>query len=116
MSQNDYPDVTCKECGVTHKAKYVEEVKNRMLKESLCFKCLHWTRWMENASDPNVVRVNHKHYYIGDEMARGMRGFGGSEWNIVFHDGRKITSTNLWFQGDIPKHFTDRLPDNAKFE
>lgn len=65
----------------------------------------------------DVVRVNGTHYLIGDENAdpRGFRGFGGTRFYIRFNDGRLVQSTNLWCQGEIPKAYRDRLPDNAAF-
>jgi hypothetical protein len=57
--------------------------------------------------------VDHKWYTIGNERdTGGFRGFGGSKFtfdkNLTI-----IDSTNVWFGGDIPKHFWDRIPNNA---
>jgi hypothetical protein len=82
----------------------------------LCFTCLFWTEKLEYKNDPRIVRVDGTQYVIGDEDApRAFRGFGGARFNIDFHDGRKVTSTNLWCNGDIPEHFRAELPDNAVF-
>jgi hypothetical protein len=85
---------------------------------------LHHTRefWAEKR-DPDIrdslrtVRVNGTHFRIGpeDKDARGMRGFGGAKFIIMFHDGRRVVSTNLWCQGTIPKPLRGELPDNAEF-
>lgn len=83
----------------------------------LCFDCDHWTRLFEKyAGGDAVVRVDGVHYVMGDEDAgRAMRGFGGRAFLIAFHNGRRVWSTNMWCQGDIPDHWRDRLPDNAAF-
>jgi hypothetical protein len=43
------------------------------------------------------------------------KGFGGRKFIILFEDGRKVITTNLWSQGEIPKSFREDLPNNAKF-
>lgn len=53
------------------------------------------------------------HYWIGDENVECCRGFGGDKFVIRFKDGKEVTTTNLWYQGAIPKHFQKILPDNA---
>ncbi len=63
-----------------------------------------------------VARVNGTHYIVGDEDApQSFRGFGGSLFLIQFDDGRRVATTNLWCQGEIPPALRDKLPDNAKF-
>jgi hypothetical protein len=66
--------------------------------------------------NPRTARIDGVHYMVGDEKAGPfMRGFGGSKFHITFNDGRQVTTTNLWCQGDIPKALRDKLPDNAVF-
>lgn len=77
-----------------------------------------WDSKLAIKDDARTVRVDGEHYWIGDENApkyAGSRGFGGSRFVIVFHDGRRVVSTNLWTQGVIPPSYRDRLPDNARF-
>jgi hypothetical protein len=89
------------------------------LKESgLCVLCDRWVAFSLATEHPNVVRANGHHYVIeadGSDNLFGMRGFGGEEFTIRFHDGRVVKTTNLWAQGVIPERFRERLPDNAEF-
>ena len=67
-----------------------------------------------------TVRINGKHYVIGSEDSTSMiRGFGGSKFKIKFidgpHAGVELTSTNVWYQGEIDEEFLAELPDNAVF-
>lgn len=105
---------TCRECGQPGDAHdYMSE--ERLLAEKLCFKCNHWVGLLEVADKPTTVRVNGQHYQIGPANAR-FPGFAGRKFNIVFDDGRKEATNNLWHQGEIPAHFRARMPDNAEFE
>lgn len=86
--------------------------------ESLNFTKKFWKEKM----DPSIrdakrtVRVDGTHYQVGDEAAPAvLRGFGGVLWLIEFNDGRRVASTNLWCQGNIPSALRTELPDNARF-
>jgi hypothetical protein len=66
-----------------------------------------------------VVRINGSHWVIGPVSGGGMRGYGGHKFVIEFiegpHKGEIITTTNLWYQGEINPKFINQLPDNAKW-
>lgn len=70
--------------------------------------------WQEKIS-LNGVRIEGNHYTVGDENAKGMRGFGGVKFRIKFNDGTVVTTTNLWHQGKIPTPLQNELPNNAIF-
>jgi hypothetical protein len=79
---------------------------------------LFWQRIVEQYGNPRHVVVKSTHYQIGPEdpiIRRSWRGFRGDRYNIKFHDGRTVISTNLWCQGTIPAQFREQLPDNAEF-
>lgn len=62
------------------------------------------------------VVVAHEHYMLGPDRPRdNFKGFGGRRWEIEFHDGRRVTTHDLWYQGVIPPKWRDRYPDNARF-
>ena len=94
----------CKECG--------NELDTGSVNKT-CFSCLFWLGKLIIKDQPYTVRADGNHYMIMAEKDTGMRGYGGHKWIITFKDGRVVTTTNLWHQGVIPKHFQDRLPDNA---
>lgn len=74
-----------------------------------------WADKVSVKDEPTTVRVEGHHYRIAPEAQRGMRGFDGAKWTIEFLDGRRVVSTNLWSNGDIPAALRELLPDNARF-
>lgn len=86
---------------------------------SLCFTCGFWKRYADDRYNPRHVRIKGVHYVIGDEDSKGFRGFGGQKFKIKFLDGRYkddriLTTTNLWYQGEIER-YKEMMPDNAEF-
>lgn len=82
---------------------------------NLCYTCSFWQARVYEKDDDRTVRINGVHYQIGIESAHGFRGFGGRQYKIKFPEGRIVTTTNLWTQGEIPEIWKDQLPDNAEF-
>lgn len=113
-----YPIVHCKECGEDHQAYYMDDVRDNMVAQQLCFSCLFWQEYVDRKDEPEIARINGEHYFVQplSPAAGGMRGYGGHPFTIHFTDGRPqpiVHTINLWHQGVIPAHFRDRLPDNA---
>jgi hypothetical protein len=110
------PDEPCKSCGSVFGTNFIEPVKTQLISRNICFTCMHWMEKIEIKDKPTTVRVNHMHYKIEpDDPKAYFKGFGGAEFKIRFHDGREVVTHNLWYQGEIPERFWDRLPDNAVF-
>ena len=112
-------DIKCRICGNTDSLERWVECDERrvMKKDGVCFQCAFWLNKIEIA-DENTVIVNGVRYTIGKENVKSpFKGFGGVDFNIEFFDGRKVTSHNLWCQGDIPERFRTypELQDNAIF-
>ncbi len=84
-----------------------------------CHSCTFWGEKLPIKDEPYVVRVDGRHYMIGDEPLPGdnrkFLGYGGAEFRIKFFDGRTAVTHNLWHQGTIPEFFRELLPDNAEF-
>jgi hypothetical protein len=106
----------CVECGDT--VGLAEEWRSdaaEIIAAGMCSTCFFWHQLL--AADDGIV-IRGRHYKDGGRR-RGAPshclGFGGTEYRIRMHDGREISSNNLWTQGDIPEHFRDRLQDNAEF-
>lgn len=116
---------TCHICGKTETpSRWCTSVRNRLVAFSICFTCDHWTQKIGIRSRPNVARIQGTHYTIAPEVEldragrpipKSFRGYGGAKFVIKFNDGRVVTTTNLWCQGDIPREFREVLPDNATF-
>ena len=83
-------------------------------------KCFHIKYWRDIVSEKDKhIIVNGKCYYDAGEVERpssySFLGCSGRRFWIQFKDGHKITTNNLWVQGEIPKEFREQLPDNAEF-
>ncbi|MFI0929674.1 hypothetical protein ACH4TP_37985 [Streptomyces sp. NPDC021012] len=103
--------------------------ENQCCADETCFDCRYWqekTEWADNGDrvpahisgdDLNLVaRIDGKHYMVGPmnhTRPAHWLGYGGTVFTFRFHDGREITSNDVWAQGDIPQRWRDRLPDNA---
>jgi hypothetical protein len=110
-----FPEYTCVECGAEGDAnRFLHNFAQSMFEKRLCFTCHHWVKLLELRDDPKTVRAKNHHYRIGSE-GDPFPGFAGTKFGVKFTDGRVITTTNLWHQGEIPERFRARLPDNAEF-
>lgn len=107
--------VRCQECGTRQTLRWDDEVNETLAAARRCFTCAYWEALVQRDADgdPNVVRAKGRHFVIGESTGVGPQGFGGRRFVIEFFDGRVTETSNLWQQGAIPAHFTDRLPDNA---
>ncbi len=108
-------DIFCRHCFQKINFSFGDTFNMKMLALDLCFGCLHWHEWEVLKNDPNVARIEGKHYFIGPEDSTEPRGMSGAKAIIKFDDGREVTTTNLWYQGLIPGIWRARLRDNAKF-
>jgi hypothetical protein len=104
--------VRCRECRKRHTLKWNGLVNSVLHKAKLCFDC-HF--WVEKIGMEGAVIVNHVHFHIGEEFEGvGFRGHGGRLFRVYFFTGHVQETSNLWCQGNVPEHFWDRLPDNAR--
>lgn len=113
------PAVSCKECGTVDTLRWDDSTNKRLVEWQVCFTCYHWLENMElDKAQPDIFAiVDAHHYVIGTEPSanapRYLLGFGGARKHFRFHDGREVISHNVWYQGKIPNHFRERMPDNA---
>ena len=79
----------------------------------------HWEELRAEKDSPSQARIKGKCYTIQPDAPKGtphyFLGFGGGRFDIQFHDGRKITTHNLWYRGEIPEELRAEMPDNAEF-
>lgn len=108
----------CSECGRVFSCNFCEPIKSEMEANGICHSCHFWRGYVATKHMKNHAIIGGCHYVIGNEKEPGetkWRGFGGRKSTILFNDGREVVTTNLWFQGEIPEHFLERLPNNAEF-
>ncbi len=107
----------CVECRDPEPGEYDGETQAQLVERGLCYFCNCMVNRMGKRG-PGSVIVNGYWYEIKPDRPNGQRDFaghGGAEFIIEFHDGRKVTTTNLWACGQIAAHFRERIPDNAVF-
>ncbi len=97
-------------CGQYFATHYHEN--ERMLEKNICFSCNFWD---EMCDKKDRIIANHTCYKNGGRKSQkdGSLGFGGAEWKIKMNDGTLVETNNLWHNGEIPKRFWDRMPDNT---
>lgn len=108
-------DQPCKECGKDISLYFIPEVVKTLQEYCLCHTCNFWREKEEIKNEARVVRIDGVHFSLGDEVNAPAfcKGHGGRKFVIQFNDGRVVTSTNLWCQGNIPESWRERLPNNA---
>jgi hypothetical protein len=113
------PLVACRECGtVEYRGVWVASAEAELVKRGACFRCNGWLARIEAIAngDTRFFQTNGIGYMVAAEDAKGTRGFDGTAYFVTRHGGTRQRTTNLWYQGEIPQRFRDRLPDNAELE
>ena len=109
----------CKICGKEiSENRYIND--KELQEHQMCFSCNFWRNMLEeDAKRPlhTYCMIDGTHYVIGPEDDKSQfRGFGGAKFQIIFDDGTKVITTNLWCQGEPDEHWKDKFPNNAHFE
>jgi hypothetical protein len=113
---DSYKNVTpynCCLCGEHEEAHYVGN--KRMVDAKLCFTCNFWDELTTQAS--KTIRIEGTHYMNGPNAKKPHKynGFAGRKFTIKMNSGEIIETCDLWYQGEIPTRFRDKMPDNATF-
>lgn len=104
----------CKICKKLAKTNYYGN--KRMVDKKLCFTCNFWDKYCESDKIKKSIRIDGVHYMLGDKKKPNKwNGFGGRKFKIKMNNGTIIDTCDLWYQGEIPSHFRDKLTDNAIF-
>lgn len=106
-------DKPCVCCGSLVSTNYVEDMKAQLIRKNMCFACNVWDERSRNIKKNNII-ANYTWYTLGDEDGTGpFRGFGGNQFQFLKNDDVLITSTNVWYGGEIPPRWRDKIPNNA---
>lgn len=101
--------------------------KRAMDEQGMCFGCAYWVALVKRL-EKNLrwCRINGKSLTASSALKPGqpavsqsrrgkLKGHGGREFCIKFHDGRLIRTDDLWLQGTIPDWLRETHPDNAVY-
>lgn len=89
-----------------------KEFNQRMFADDICsIDCFNRHFWQE-ALDDSAIIIDGNCYHAG-KNSDSTKGFDSRKSTILFNDGIRMTTNNLWHNGKIPKEFL--VPDNAKF-
>lgn len=118
----------CVECGKPISYRWLN--KADLLKHHECFQCNIWLDRIRGVK-PRVGRPQREvfvamwtqwgtteavpvFYGIGTATTPSSHnGFGGSWYDVDFLDGHHVRTCDLWFGGEVPERFRDRLPVTA---
>jgi hypothetical protein len=83
----------------------------------LCGTCAFWTARQRTLATPRSLVAKGCMYSIGNEDCKSsFRGFGGQAWLVRFNDGRLVYTSNLWYNGQVPALFADRIKDTGTLQ
>ena len=113
--------MNCKVCGdIVDSDNFMSDIAKNMETHQMCFHCNFWRDMLEkDAKRPSHTwcMIDGTHYVIEpDDPGSYFQGFGGAKFQIEFNDGHKVITHNLWCQGEPPKEWIDKFPNNARFE
>ena len=107
--------MVCEICGKEiEKSKY----SNGIICSSECFDEHFWLSVIREFIDmpETFAIIDGWCYRIEDEnVAECCKGFYGNKHIIKYNDGKTITTTNLWTNGEIPNKYRIVLKNNAEF-
>lgn len=84
-----------------------------LAKRQTCLNCAYWLDLIP--ASPEAIIIAGNYYTLGPEdEPENRKGFAGFSFTIERTDGGIVHTTNLNHCGQIPSHFKDRLPDNAR--
>ena len=109
----------CKDCGVEgYYTDYVGQEKSIIDSEGVCFSCAFWRVRVPGLKTPapTTAIIDHRLYTIGPRTEYSRHnGMAGRKFVIKFHDGRIVSTRDLWSSGEILEKYRAEIPDNAEF-
>lgn len=113
-------DKPCVECGGVITLNYFPPTPDELVKQCVCFSCNHWLEIEREKDNPRRLFVKGVSYWRKDyrnihDRDKHVLGFCGHEFKIKMNSGEEYMTNDLWCNGNIPKRFLNRLPDNGVF-
>lgn len=109
--------MSCRECGGNgYWTRYMPcAEKEKMEAYGICFPCAFWLVKIDEG--PHRTVIDGVLFHVGD-APQGTRfaGYAGRRFDIEYFDGQRVTTYDLWCQGEIPERYRDRLPNTANFQ
>lgn len=117
-----YYGYVCSECGAEATNSYMEPHGSRMLAARHCFYCDLAVEREERLSRDHdrMVVIGGRIYGPGNRTSGSFRGMAGRRFDIEFiapskHDGKRITTFDLWAGETLTEKQRERYPDTARF-
>lgn len=112
----------CPVCGKEHDKRYYSSSSSKyadLCNNYECYETVFWLDIINNYNNTKMFTINGAVYELGDNKGWD-KGYGGNKFVIRPNrfngdKSKDITTTDLWFRGDVPKKFKQQLPDNAVF-
>jgi hypothetical protein len=109
---------TCSICKVAYEPGSFDPnalLVKLMDERNICFRCAFWSDKIENPLPYREI-INGEHYVFHPYQNKPVffQGYGGREFYALRNDGSLIMSNNVWYQGQIPEIFREKLPDTAR--
>lgn len=121
-SGTQYYSYVCSSCGKDATNSYVEPHGSRMLAARHCFYCdLAVERDERLKRDhPRMTIIDGRIYGPGSRTSGSFRGMAGRRFDIEFiapskHEGKRITTFDLWAGETLTPSQREQFPDTARF-
>lgn len=98
-------------CIICGKEIEKSNFSHKIICSNKCFDEDYWNTIL----DENAIIINGNCYHDGglNFNKYDIRGYGGTQFYILFNDGKVLFTNNLWHNGRVP--IERKIQDNAKF-
>lgn len=107
----------CQECGLWIEYGGFAGMERERAPIAFCWDCKFWLARIPLDGKHFVAEGSDGlpyYYSLGPHaIPSSHNGFGGAWHTVTFNDGRVVETCDLWFGGDVPERFRDRLPVTA---
>lgn len=110
----------CRICGDMVKARgWEKETASKIAESNTCISCNFWLDIEKTIASPKRFVINGKAYWMepyAPARYDGFIGFGGAKFVMQRNGSDEVIVTrNLWYNGEVPTAFRERIKNNATF-